>query len=127
MRRQNTKFGGVPYPIQKCAAAIYSQQGKIEVENVTRLYSERARFLAVGLQKLGFTIYGGIDAPYIWCKTPNGITSWDFFDLLLEQASIITVPGCGFGQAGKGFIRLSAFAEPTAIAESLLRIKTCKP
>lgn len=122
-RRHDTKFGGVPYPVQRCAAAIYSSSGKKEVDELLQLYRDRARFLLEGLKKLGFVVYGGKDAPYLWCKTPRSLTSWQFFDQLLEQAHIISAPGRGFGLLGEGFVRLSAFAEPTALAESLLRFK----
>lgn len=122
-RRSDTKFGGVPYPIQKCAAAIYSLEGQKEVREIIQTYKDRARFLAEGLKKLGFTVFGGMDAPYIWCKAKNGETSWEFFDKLLEKLHIITVPGRGFGKLGEGFVRLSAYAEPSLLAEGLLRMK----
>lgn len=123
-RRCDTKTNGVSYPVQKAAAAIYSPKGQQEVREIIQTYSERARFLRTGLQHLGYTVYGGIDAPYIWCKTPNKMNSWEFFDLLLEKAHLVTIPGQGFGSMGTGFIRLSAFAETTAMADGLLRLKS---
>jgi LL-diaminopimelate aminotransferase len=122
-RRHDTKFGGVPYPIQKCAAAIYSPLGKKEVAELIKIYHTRAHFLSLGLKKLGYTVYGGVDAPYIWLKTPGGATSWEFFDELLNEARIISIPGRGFGEQGEGYVRLSALAEPSLLAESLLRFK----
>ncbi len=122
-RRQDMKFGGVPYPIQKCAAAMYSPEGQVEVKETIQTYQERARFLYNGLKSMGFAVYGGIDAPYVWCKTPAGLSSWEYFDQLLEQAHIICIPGRGFGKMGEGFVRFSAFADPQMLAESLLRIK----
>ncbi|MBF8263619.1 MAG: dapL [Parachlamydiales bacterium] len=122
-RRHDTKFGGVPYPIQKCAAAFYSPEGNREVKEIIYMYQERARFLVEGLRKIGLTAYGGRDAPYIWCKAPCSMTSWQFFDDLLTRLQIISVPGPGFGRRGEGFVRLSAFAEPSQLAEGLLRLK----
>lgn len=122
-RRSDTKFNGVSYPIQKAAAAIYTPQGQKEVLEMIQSYSKRAKFLREGLEKLGYTVFGGIDAPYVWCKVPQRVTSWEFFDFLLENAHLITVPGRGFGKLGDGYIRLSAFADLPLIAESLLRLR----
>ena len=88
---------------------------------MVRTYGERAKTLLEGLKKLGYTVFGGIDSPYIWCKTPPKITSWQFFDFLLDHANIVSIPGLGFGLEGDGYIRFSAFAEP--IGESLNRFK----
>lgn len=126
-RRNDTKFGGVPYPIQKCAAALYSPQGRKEAQEILQIYKDRAKFFLEGLQKLGFTVYGGINAPYIWCKTPNDLSSWEFFDFLLEELQIVTIPGRGFGRLGEGFVRFAAFAEPLHLAECLLRMKKAIP
>ena len=120
-RRVETKSNGVSYPIQKGAAALYTEAGQKEIRALVRPVNERAKVLREGLKQLGYTVYGGIDAPYIWCKTPPKVTSWEFFDFLLEHVHIVTVPGLGFGQEGDGYIRFSAFAEP--IAESLDRFK----
>ena len=122
-RRCETKHNGVSYPVQKAAAAIYSPKGKQEIGDLVRACTERTRFLRTGLQHLGYTVYGGIDAPYVWCKTPGKMSSWEFFDSLLQNG-IVAAPGQGFGLAGNNFVRFSAFADQTAIAEALLRIKT---
>ena len=118
-----TKSGGVSYPIQKCAAAVYTPEGQKEVNGILDNYKNCARFLLEGLQKLGWTVFGGVNSPYIWCKTQNNLSSWDFFNLLLEEAHVISIPGTGFGRRGEGFIRLSAFADSSSLAESLLRLK----
>jgi len=122
-RRHETKFGGVAYPIQKTAAAIYTPEGQKEVKERMEVYIERAHFLRKGLLSLGIKAYGGIDSPYLWCKTPPKINSWDLFDILLNKTQIITVPGAGFGKCGEGFVRLSAFAEKPVLEEALLRLK----
>lgn len=124
-RRQDTKFGGVPYPIQQCAAAIYSPRGQKEVTARIETYRQRALFLLEGLNKLGFTLFGGVDSPYIWCKTPHTLSSWEFFEQLLHQAHIICIPGKGLGNGGEGFVRFSAFTNPKDLAEALLRMKKC--
>ena len=123
-RRCEMKSNGVSYPVQRAAASLYSPQGKKEKTEIIRSYSERARFLRDGLHHLGFTVYGGIDAPYVWCKAPAKMDSWQFFDSLLEKTHLVTVPGLGFGSAGSRFVRLSAFAEQTELAEALLRMKS---
>ena len=122
-RRHETRFGGVPYPIQKCAAAIYTPEGQKEIKEMIQTYKDRARFLSDGLKKFGFTIYGGQNAPYIWCKTPRSMGSWDFFDHLLKRLHIVCVPGSGFGRHGEGYVRFSAYADPSQLAEGLLRLK----
>ncbi len=123
-RRVDTKSNGVSYPIQKAAAATFSPSGQKEVRELVKGYSERAHFLRDGLSKLGYTVFGGTDAPYIWCKTPKNIDSWKFFDMLLEKAHLVALPGRGFGTFGEGYVRFSAYGESTAIAEGLLRLKT---
>lgn len=122
-RRVDTKFNGVSYPIQRAAYSIYTQSGQKEVKELIQSYTDRARFFREGLEKLGYTVYGGIDSPYLWCKTPDKLDSWSFFDRLLEKGHLVSVPGRGFGIAGEGYIRFSAFADATAIAEGLLRLK----
>lgn len=122
-RRVDTKSNGVSYPIQKAAAALYTPEGQRATREAVASYLARAKILREGLQRLGYTIYGGIDSPYIWCKTPPKVPSWEFFDFLLDNAHIVTIPGIGFGQEGNGYIRFSAFAEPAAIVEALLRFK----
>lgn len=122
-RRVDAKTNGVSYPIQKAALATHAPAGQKEIRELIRSYGERARFLKEGLEKLGYTVFGGVDAPYLWCKTPEKCSSWEFFDTLLENAHIVAIPGRGFGVFGEGFVRFSAFAEPTALAEGLLRMK----
>lgn len=122
-RRHDTKFNGVAYPVQKTAAALYTPQGQKELRATLQEYAEQSRFLRQGMEALGFTAYGGIDAPYIWCKTPPKMSSWDFFDLLLEKAHLVAAPGRGFGLLGEGFIRFSTFAEKDLLAEALKRLK----
>lgn len=120
MKRQSIKFNGVSYPIQKGAAASFSPQGKRETQEQVASYQRQIRFLKEGLQKKGFTCFGGIDAPYIWWKTPNNLSSWEFFDLLLQTCHLISIPGCGFGEHGEGFIRISGFTTEE-IAQKVLQ------
>lgn len=108
-RRQSTKFNGVSYPIQRGAEAVYSEAGKQQVSELVAFYLENAKLLREGLEAAGVTVYGGVNAPYVWLKTPGGLSSWDFFDLLLENAHLVGTPGSGFGAAGEGYFRLSAF------------------
>ncbi len=122
-RRVETKSNGVSYPIQRAAAALYTPLGQKAMRETVQSYIERAQFLRDGLKQLGYTVYGGIDSPYVWCKTPPKVTSWEFFDFLLENAQIVTIPGIGFGQEGDGYIRLSGFAEKSVIDETLIRFK----
>ena len=122
-RRQDTKFNGVAYPIQRAAAALFTPQGQKEVKALVDSYLERARHFGQGLSDVGYTVYGGKDSPYLWCKTPDKISSWTFFDYLLQQNQIISLPGSGFGQGGEGFIRFSAFANPSSLCEALERLK----
>lgn len=120
-RRVDTKSNGVSYPIQRAAAALYTPQGRKDLEQAVRGYLDQAAILRENLTRLGYTVYGGVDSPYLWCKTPPQVTSWEFFDFLLANAHIITIPGQGFGQ--EGYFRLSAFAEAPAIAEGIQRLK----
>lgn len=122
-RRQCTKFNGASYVIQRGAAAVYTPEGEAEVEATLDVYRANAVTIREGLTSAGFSVYGGVDSPYIWCKTPEGMGSWEFFDLLLNQLSIVTTPGAGFGPAGEGYIRLTAFNSPEATVEAMERIK----
>ena len=108
-RRQSTKFNGVSYPVQRAAAAVYSDDGRAQVRRLIDFYMENARLLREGLTAQGVTVYGGVNAPYVWLKTPGGASSWDFFDTLLEKCHLVGTPGSGFGAAGEGYFRLSAF------------------
>jgi LL-diaminopimelate aminotransferase len=121
-RRQSTKFNGTPYIIQKAAAAIYTEQGKAETRAVIDYYMNNARIIREGLAKAGLEVFGGVNAPYIWVKTPGGIGSWEFFDKLLDKANVITTPGAGFGPSGEGYIRLTAFGETDSASEAVERI-----
>lgn len=122
-KRQTTKSNGVAYPIQVGALATLQGDGKAEVTQQVSLYRQQAERIAQGLLAQGHTCYGGIDAPYIWWKTPDHLSSWDFFDLLLNKCHIIAVPGQGFGESGEGYVRLSAFTTPEKADEALRRIQ----
>ena len=122
-RRQSTKFNGVSYPVQKAAAAVYSDEGWAQIKETIDYYMENARLIREGLQAAGLTVYGGINAPYIWLKTPGGMSSWDFFDKLLSECHVVGTPGSGFGPSGEGFYRLSAFGDRENVIEAVKRIK----
>jgi len=121
-RRQATKFNGVSYITQRAAAAIYTPEGKAETRATISVYMENARILREGLAAMGYQVSGGVNAPYIWMKTPNGMTSWEFFDYLLNEANVVGTPGSGFGPYGEGFFRLTAFGTKEASEEALRRI-----
>ncbi|CAB1247483.1 MAG: LL-diaminopimelate aminotransferase [Oscillospiraceae bacterium] len=108
-RRQSTKMNGVSYPIQRGAEAVYSEEGQKLVRENIAYYKENAHIIVDGFRKAGFTVYGGQDSPYAWLKVPAGMTSWEFFDQLLEKCGVVGTPGSGFGMAGEGFFRLTAF------------------
>ncbi len=122
-RRQSTKFNGVSYPVQKAAAAVYSDEGWAQVREVIDYYMENARIIREGLEAAGITCYGGKNAPYIWLKTPEGMSSWDFFDKLLNECHVVGTPGSGFGPSGEGYFRLSAFGDRANVEEAVKRIK----
>ncbi len=121
-RRQSTKFNGVSYPVQKAAAAVYSEEGWKQVKETIDYYMENARIIREGLQQAGLTVYGGVNAPYIWLKTPQKLSSWDFFDKLLNECYVVGTPGSGFGSSGEGYFRLSAFGDRENIEEAVKRI-----
>ena len=123
-RRVSTKSNGPPYVIQKAAAAVYTPEGKREVRALIEHYMENARVIREGLSAAGFTVYGGENAPYIWFRTPPGVSSWDFFDRLLAEAHVVGGPGSGFGPAGEGYFRLTAFGSKADTAEAIDRIRT---
>jgi len=123
-RRQSTKFNGVPYIVQRGAAAVYTDEGRREVGSAIDFYMENARIIREGLEAAGLRAYGGKNAPYIWVKTPRGLGSWDFFDRLLGQAHVVTTPGAGFGPSGEGYVRLTAFGRRNETEEAVDRIKT---
>jgi LL-diaminopimelate aminotransferase len=113
----------VSYITQKGAEAIYSPEGKKQVRSIIELYMNNAKMIREKLTSLGYKVYGGINAPYIWLKTPAGTGSWEFFDLLLDKANVVTTPGAGFGPAGEGYVRLTAFGEPANVKEAMERIE----
>jgi LL-diaminopimelate aminotransferase len=121
-RRLCTKFNGVSYVTQAGAVATYSVEGKKQIQSTIALYMNNARMIREGLAGLGYQTYGGVNAPYIWLKTPKGLGSWEFFDLLLAKAHLITTPGVGFGPSGEGYVRLTAFGTPENVKEALDRI-----
>lgn len=121
-RRQGTKFNGVSYVIQRAAEAVYTPEGWAQnLENI-RYYQNNAKVIREGLAGAGLTVYGGVNAPYIWFRTPDGADSWEFFDRLLHEACVVTTPGAGFGPSGEGYIRLTAFGEAGATREAVERI-----
>jgi LL-diaminopimelate aminotransferase len=122
LRRQTTKFNGVSYPIQKAAEAVFSPEGRKAVAENIAYYMENARIIREGLKAAGFTVYGGVNAPYIWLKTPDGVSSWDFFDKLLREHHVVGTPGAGFGACGEGYFRLSAFGWRENVEEAVRRI-----
>jgi LL-diaminopimelate aminotransferase len=122
-RRQTTKFNGVSYPVQKAAAAVYTEEGWRQTRENIDYYMENAKLIREGLKSAGLTVYGGVNAPYIWLKTPGGISSWDFFDKLLTECLVVGTPGSGFGPAGEGFFRLSSFGSRDNVAEAVDRIR----
>lgn len=123
-RRQATKFNGVSYITQRGAEAVLSGEGKKQARDIIEFYHNNAHVIYHGLKDAGYTVYGGIDSPYIWLKTPNGISSWEFFDLLLNKVQVVGTPGSGFGPAGEGFFRLTAFGSADKTKEAVERIKS---
>ncbi|MCD7928209.1 MAG: LL-diaminopimelate aminotransferase [Oscillospiraceae bacterium] len=123
-RRQCTKFNGVPYVVQRAAEAVYTPEGRQQVKENITYYQRNAQLIYQGLKGAGLTVSGGINSPYIWCKTPDGLGSWEFFDRLLERANVVTTPGAGFGPSGEGYIRLTAFGTYEATQEAVERIRT---
>lgn len=108
-RRQSTKMNGVSYPVQRAAEAVYSEEGKRGVRDNIAYYQENAKVMREGLAKAGFEVYGGVNSPYVWLKVPDGLTSWEFFDMLLQKTCVVGTPGSGFGACGEGYFRLTSF------------------
>lgn len=125
-RRHTTKFNGTAYIVQRGAAAIYTPEGKKEIKELIRYYMENARVIREGLQAVGIECYGGVNAPYIWLKTPIGMSSWDFFDKLLTDVNIVGTPGSGFGPCGEGYFRLTAFGSHENTKRAVERFKKLK-
>ena len=121
-RRQCTKFNGTSYVVQRAAEATYSQEGKKQVKALIDIYTENARIIRNGLTKVGYTIFGGVNAPYVWAKAPEGMGSWEYFDYLLKEKNIVTTPGAGFGASGEGYVRFSAFGSREATIEAMDRL-----
>jgi LL-diaminopimelate aminotransferase len=121
-RRQSTKFNGVSYIVQRGAEAVYSPQGQAEVQALVSFYLENAQIIREQLTSAGLAVYGGINAPYVWVKTPQGLSSWQFFDQLLETVNVVGTPGSGFGAAGEGYFRISAFNSRANVEEAMQRI-----
>ena len=122
-RRTTTKFNGVSYVVQRAAEATYSKEGREQILENIKYYKENAKIIKEGLQAAGFEVFGGVNSPYIWLKTPNNMKSWEFFDKLLEKANVVGTPGSGFGPSGEGYFRLTAFGTQENSIEAIKRIK----
>ena len=123
-RRHGTKYNGAPYIIQKAGLACYSEEGKAQLKEQVAYYMNNAKVIKEGLTNAGFTVFGGVNAPYIWLKTPDKMTSWEFFDYLLEKGNIVGTPGSGFGPSGEGYFRLTAFGSHENTLRAMERIKS---
>lgn len=121
-RRQSTKFNGVSYIVQRGAEAVYSPEGQAQIKALVSFYLENAQIIREKLTEAGLAVYGGINAPYVWVQTPNGLSSWDFFDNLLHTCNVVGTPGSGFGAAGRGYFRISAFNSRANVEEATRRI-----
>ena len=122
-RRHGTKYNGAPYIVQKAGEAVYSDEGRAQVKDQIAYYMENARIIKEGLKAAGYEVYGGVNAPYIWMRTPNDMTSWEFFDHLLETANVVGTPGSGFGPSGEHYFRLTAFGERNNTIKAVERFK----
>ena len=122
-RRTTTKFNGVSYVIQRAAEATYLEEGRKQILENIKYYQDNAKIIKEGLQEAGFEVFGGVNSPYIWLKTPNNMKSWDFFDKLLKEANVVGTPGSGFGPSGEGYFRLTAFGTQENSIEAIKRIK----
>lgn len=120
-RRHCTKFNGASYISQAAAAAVYTPEGKKQCRRIIDIYMANAALICESLTKLGYEVYGGLNAPYIWMKTPKDLSSWDFFDRLLQKANVVGTPGAGFGPSGEGYFRLTAFGKPADVKEAMER------
>ena len=122
-RRHGTKYNGAPYIVQRAGEAVYSKTGREQIKKQIDYYMNNARVILEGLRSAGYSVFGGVNAPYIWLKTPNNMTSWEFFDYLLENANVVGTPGVGFGPQGEGYFRLTAFGTYENTMEAIERIK----
>ena len=125
-RRHGTKYNGAPYIVQKAGEAVYSPEGKAQLKEQIAYYMKNAKTILEGLKAAGYTVFGGVNAPYIWLKTPDGMNSWEFFDYLLEKANVVGTPGSGFGPSGEGYFRLTAFNTYENTVEAVERMKALK-
>lgn len=123
LRRQTTKFNGVPYIVQKGAAAVFSEEGQKQIKETLAVYQENAKIIADAFTEMGIWFTGGKNSPYIWMKCPDGMTSWEYFDYLLNEANVVGTPGSGFGKNGEGFFRLTSFGDRDKTIEAMDRIK----
>lgn len=123
-RRHGTKYNGAPYIVQRAGEAVYSEAGKAQLKEQVAYYMKNAKYIFDGLKEAGYTVSGGVNSPYIWLKTPKGMSSWEFFDCLLEQVNVVGTPGSGFGPSGEGYFRLTAFGSYENTVEAVDRIKT---
>lgn len=121
-RRQSTKFNGVSYIVQRGAEAVYSEAGQAQIKELISFYLENAKIIREKLTEAGLAVYGGVNAPYVWVQTPNSLSSWDFFDKLLQTCNVVGTPGSGFGAAGEGYFRISAFNSRENVEEAMKRI-----
>ncbi|MEM9771867.1 MAG: aminotransferase class I/II-fold pyridoxal phosphate-dependent enzyme, partial [Cyanobacteria bacterium P01_D01_bin.73] len=121
-RRQSTKFNGVSYIVQRGAEAVYSDAGRSQTKALISFYLENAKIIREKLTEAGLKVYGGVNAPYVWVQTPDGLSSWDFFDKLLQSCNVVGTPGSGFGAAGEGYFRISAFNSRENVNEAMKRI-----
>ncbi|MCW9680343.1 LL-diaminopimelate aminotransferase [Dolichospermum planctonicum UHCC 0167] len=121
-RRQSTKFNGVSYIIQRGAEAVYSEAGQTQIKALVNFYLDNAKIIRQELTNAGLSVYGGVNAPYVWVQTPHGLSSWEFFDKLLETVNVVGTPGSGFGAAGEGYFRISAFNSRENVEEAMKRI-----
>lgn len=122
LRRHTTKFNGTSYAVQRAAEATYTSEGKKQVRELIQYYLDNARIIREALRQIGLKVYGGVNAPYIWAKTPEGMSSWEYFDYLLREKNIVCTPGSGFGASGEGYVRFSSFGDKAKIIEATQRI-----
>ena len=122
-RRHGTKYNGAPYIIQRAGEAVYSKEGQMQVRSQIDYYMGNAKYILEGLRSAGYEVSGGVNAPYIWLRTPDNMTSWEFFDVLLTQANVVGTPGSGFGPHGEHYFRLTAFGTRESTIEAVDRIK----
>lgn len=125
-RRTTTKFNGASYIVQRAAEATYSEEGRKQILENIKYYQENAKIIKEGLKEAGYEVFGGVNSPYVWLKTPNNLSSWDFFDELLEKANVVGTPGSGFGPSGEGYFRLTAFGTKENSIEAIKKIKEMK-